>query len=170
MWDRQLLIIVPVLSFLSQQQQKLIVLHFTSWENATMWVQGPLTGYAHSGGVFCFNHCRCLWFSTEFMFIHSNGGQRRPSKPRPLRPHRIRDYHRRLCCQDSQNTAGGGHHGGTAAVLKTNLSQWLQLEGNWASLVPRQKHFTAKPKSFFWSDYGLGVPGGVQSVLKKQEV
>lgn len=75
-----------------------------------------------------FNRCYSLFFSTEFMFIHSNGAQRWPSKPRPLRPHRIWDNHRRLCCQDSQNRAGGGHHGGTAAILKPQKSQSLQSQ------------------------------------------
>lgn len=56
----------------------------------------------------------CLWSSIEFMFVHSNGGQGWPSKPHPLRPHRIWDNHCRSCCQDSQNTTSRRHHGGEA--------------------------------------------------------
>lgn len=60
----------------------------------------------------CFTSCSCLFFSTEFMFIHSNGGQGWASIPHPLWPHRIWDNHCRSCCQDSQNTASRGRHGG----------------------------------------------------------
>lgn len=66
---------------------------------------------------FCFPLCSRLCFSIEFMFVHSNGGQGRASKPHPLRPHRIWDNHCRSCCQDSQNTASRGYHGGKAVFL-----------------------------------------------------
>lgn len=103
----------------SLQQLKLMDLHFTSWENATMWVLTFFFFFTDASLCICsfflqlcFTSCSCLFFSTEFMFIHSNGGQGWPSIPHPLWPHRIWDNHCRSCCQDSQNTASRGRHGG----------------------------------------------------------
>lgn len=70
-----------------------------------------------------------LCFSIEFMFVHSYGGQGWPSKPHPLRPHRIWDNHCRSCCQDSQNTASRGHHGGKALVSQP-VQIYPSLESN----------------------------------------
>lgn len=66
-----------------------------------------------------------LCFSIEFMFVHSNGGQGWPSKPHPLRPHRIWDDHCRSCCQDSQNTASRGHHGGKVSSQAVQIYSLL---------------------------------------------
>lgn len=59
----------------------------------------------------------------EFMFVHTNRGQGRPSEPRSLRPHHVRDDHRRPCCEDSQDATGGGHRRGTAVF--SNGAGWM---------------------------------------------
>lgn len=76
----------------------------------------------------------------EFMFVHTNGGQGRPSEPRSLRAHHVRDDHCRPRCKDSQDATGGGHRRGTAVFVRVS-----GLSGRVQRHVLLRRHVTPPP-------------------------
>lgn len=94
----------------------------------------------------CFSH---LCISVELVFVHSNGGQGRPSEPRPLWSHRIWDDHCRSRCQDSQNATSRRHCRGKTTVSQEELHQSQLMLVLLSSLPPRVKKWKMLQERFF---------------------